>query len=56
MKKISLFKAVGVELEYMIVDSSSLNVKPLCDEVLMAVNGAVSCYFENGSIAWSNES
>ncbi|MBU1986408.1 MAG: glutamate--cysteine ligase, partial [Proteobacteria bacterium] len=50
-----LFGASGVELEYMIVDADTLDVKPLTDEVLKAVNG---CYNENYTkpgVCWSNE-
>lgn len=55
MKKIPLFKAIGVELEYMIVDSTTLNVKPVCDWLLKKVAGHLTSDYENGSIAWSNE-
>jgi gamma-glutamyl:cysteine ligase YbdK (ATP-grasp superfamily) len=50
-----LFAGAGVELEYMIVDADTLDVKPLTDEVLKAVNG---CYNENyikPGVCWSNE-
>jgi gamma-glutamyl:cysteine ligase YbdK (ATP-grasp superfamily) len=51
----SLFEVTGVELEYMIVDRTTLNVKPLCDELLRAVTGQITSDYENGTIAWSNE-
>ena len=35
-----LFQAFGVELEYMIVDRDTLNVKPIADELLKDVLGA----------------
>jgi carboxylate-amine ligase len=50
-----LFEAVGIELEYMIVDRQSLKVKPVCDELLKAVAGTQASDWENGAIAWSNE-
>ncbi len=56
---IGLFERYGIELEYMIVDSHTLEVKPICDELIRAVSGT----YENeivpdhlpGGIAWSNE-
>ncbi|MEQ8818817.1 MAG: glutamate-cysteine ligase family protein [Sumerlaeia bacterium] len=53
-----LFEGFGVELEYMIVRRDSLNVAPICDE-LMARAGSSDeveseISVENG-IAWSNE-
>ena len=50
-----LFEVTGIELEYMIVDRGSLNVLPVCDELLRQVTGEITADFENGSIAWSNE-
>lgn len=56
---ISLFEAVGIEFEYMIVDRDSLSVRPLCDRLLQAVGGVedneVYPDGENGPAAWSNE-
>ncbi|HKK68296.1 MAG TPA: glutamate-cysteine ligase family protein, partial [Bacteroidales bacterium] len=39
----------------MIVDRKSLNVLPVCDELLRKVTGEITSDFENGKIAWSNE-
>jgi len=50
-----LFEAVGIELEYMIVDNQSLRVKPVCDQLLQDVAGMQTSDWENGAIAWSNE-
>jgi carboxylate-amine ligase len=50
-----LFEVVGVELEYMIVDARSLNVKALTDQVLHAVAGSYESEWERGDISWSNE-
>ena len=50
-----LFDAVGIELEYMIVDSRTLNVRPIADVVLRDETGAVASEVEHGSLAWSNE-
>lgn len=53
--RIHLFQAYGVELEYMIVDSKTLAVKPIADEVLKHELGSYGSDFENGIITWSNE-
>ena len=50
-----LFEGFGVELEYMIVDQSSLDVLPAADEVLRAVSGAYLADVECGDLGWSNE-
>jgi glutamate---cysteine ligase / carboxylate-amine ligase len=50
-----LFQAFGVELEYMIVDAKSLDVRPITDWVLQAVAGEITSDFEAGDITWSNE-
>lgn len=54
-KKLGLFEAYGVELEYMIVANSSLNVLPICDRLIEAECGRIESEIERGSIAWSNE-
>ena len=50
-----LFDGVGVELEYMIVDSATLDVRPIADELLKAVSGRYDTEVERGRISWSNE-
>jgi carboxylate-amine ligase len=55
MKKLGLFEAYGVELEYMIVDKSTLNVKPISDELIKAVSGKVQNEISRGMVSWSNE-
>jgi len=50
-----LFQGFGIELEYMIVDKDSLQVKPIVDELLKHELGAIGSDFENGMITWSNE-
>ncbi|GAA4815229.1 glutamate-cysteine ligase family protein [Litoribaculum gwangyangense] len=54
-KKYHLFEVFGIELEYMLVDNSSLKVRPIVDELLMLKNNGVIDDIENGTIAWSNE-
>lgn len=50
-----LFYGYGIELEYMLVDRDSLNVKPIADELLKSELGAFGSDFENGLVTWSNE-
>jgi glutamate---cysteine ligase / carboxylate-amine ligase len=50
-----LFQAFGVELEYMIVDAKSLDVRPITDRVLQTVAGEITSDFVDGEITWSNE-
>jgi len=54
-KPLSLFEAYGVELEYMIVDATTLDVRPITDKVLAEVAGEITTEVELGEIAWSNE-
>ncbi|MBL7852239.1 MAG: glutamate--cysteine ligase [Cyclobacteriaceae bacterium] len=53
--RLHLFQAFGVELEYMIVDRDSLQVRPIADELLKAKLGEYGGDFENGMVTWSNE-
>ncbi len=50
-----LFEAIGIELEYMIVDTETLDVRPVADALLAREAGAPVMSLERGSIAWSNE-
>jgi glutamate---cysteine ligase / carboxylate-amine ligase len=50
-----LFEAFGIELEYMLVDRETLDVRPVADQLLRAAAGEQVCDFEDGAIAWSNE-
>jgi len=50
-----LFEGFGVELEYMIVDRDSLDVRPIADRVLEAAAGELTGDVERGPLAWSNE-
>ncbi len=53
--RIHLFQGYGVELEYMLVDRDTLNVKPGTDELIKQVAGQYQSDFENGMVTWSNE-
>lgn len=50
-----LFEGFGVELEYMIVDRDSFDVRPIADRVLEAAAGEPTGDVERGALAWSNE-
>lgn len=50
-----LFEQYGVELEYMVVDRDTLDVRPLVDRLFRDVTGAPTSEVENGLITWSNE-
>lgn len=53
--RLPLFAGVGVELEYMIVDAKTLDVRPICDELIHAVTGNYQSEVERGAFCWSNE-
>lgn len=55
MNKYHLFEVYGIELEYMLVNSSNLKVAPIVDVLLTKKNGTLTSDIENGHIAWSNE-
>lgn len=50
-----LFEVVGIEIEYMIVDRATLDVRPIADELIRAQCGAYESEVELGAVAWSNE-
>lgn len=52
---LGLFEGYGVELEYMIVDAVTLDVKPVCDSLMEAFGGGFEAEVERGECAWSNE-
>jgi hypothetical protein len=54
-RTLRLFEGIGIELEYMIVDAKSLNVRPIADELLKQVGGGYELQVELGDVAWSNE-
>ncbi len=53
--RLHLFQAYGVELEYMIVDRDTLDVRPIADDLLKHELGVYGSDFENGMVTWSNE-
>ncbi len=50
-----LFEGYGMELEYMIVDSTSLDPIPVSDMVLRSGDGRFANEVERGPAGWSNE-
>lgn len=52
---IHLFDAVGVELEYMIVDRETLNIRPIADQLIHGIAGTYCNEVVRGAISWSNE-
>lgn len=52
---IGLFQGFGVEIEYMIVDQDTLDVRPVADRLMAEVAGEPVPELERGSMAWSNE-
>lgn len=54
-KRLHLFEGYGVELELMIVDNNTLNVRPIADVLLRNEAGEVEGEVEHGLTAWSNE-
>ncbi len=53
--RLSLFAGFGIELEYMIVDASTLSVRPICDVLLKDVAGTQVADIDFETISWSNE-
>jgi glutamate---cysteine ligase / carboxylate-amine ligase len=53
--KLPLFSAYGVEIEYMIVDRTALNVLPIADQLFYLIAGSYESEVNRGAISWSNE-
>jgi len=51
----SAFSVFGIEIEYMIVDRTTLDVAPLADRLLTEAAGGLTEETEQGEISWSNE-
>ncbi len=50
-----LLARIGLELEYMIVDRRTLDVRPIADRLLHAVSGSYDGEVPLGPVSWSNE-
>ena len=49
------FSGYGIEIEHMIVDAETLDVKPIADELLKSAGGGYDIEVERGAANWSNE-
>lgn len=49
------FGGYGIEIEYMLVDRSSLDVRPIADELLRAAAGRAVAEVERDGMGWSRE-
>ena len=54
-RRLGVFEAFGLEVEYLLGDGETLDVAPKADELLEAAAGALTDEFENGDVAWNNE-
>lgn len=54
-RPLHLFEGHGVEVEAMIVDAASFDVRPVADQVLRAATGEWADEAVRGDVAWSNE-
>jgi gamma-glutamyl:cysteine ligase YbdK (ATP-grasp superfamily) len=52
---IPAFAAVGIELEYMIVERETLDVRPIAERLLASFAGHETADVERGPMGWSNE-
>ena len=55
MKKLRLFEGIGNELEYMIVDKTTLKVLPLTEDLIYHETKDYGAEVDHGAISWSNE-
>lgn len=54
-KYLPQFSAFGIELEYMLVDQQTLDVRPIADQVMQLEAGELVSDVEFEDISWSNE-
>jgi len=54
-KRYDIMDGVGVEIEYMIVDKETLDVRPIADKLIQAASGSDSGDYEKDGVGWSNE-
>lgn len=52
---LACFQGYGIELEYAIVDTESLDVRPLADKLLRAAAGRDTAEVQRDAMGWSNE-
>jgi carboxylate-amine ligase len=49
------FTGIGIEIEYMIVDTGDLSVRPIADRLLRQAAGEDASEVDRGMLGWSNE-
>ena len=54
-RPLHLFEGYGIEMEYIIVSNSELNVLPISDKLLEKAAGKIVSEYDRGVMAWSNE-
>ena len=54
-ERFGLFSVTGIELEYMVVDRTTLAVRPIVDLLFEAFTGRITGDVERGEVDWSNE-
>lgn len=56
-RPLGLFEGYGIEIEYVLVDAQSLDVRPFTDRLLRAAAGSAEYVadYDDGDIGWSNE-
>ena len=55
MSKYPIFSVIGIEIEYMLVDRDTLNIRPISDVILTSLAGNLCSEAILGDIAVSNE-
>jgi len=55
MRSYALFERYGIELEYMVVDQQTLDVRPAVDQLFFDATGSFVSDVERGTVTWSNE-
>ena len=49
------FSGYGIELEYMIVDRTTLSILPIAEKVLQRISETCASRLRRGELAWSHE-
>jgi gamma-glutamyl:cysteine ligase YbdK (ATP-grasp superfamily) len=54
-RSFGLFERFGVELEYMLVDAETLDIRPAADRLIEEISGTLEGDVPRGGLEWSNE-